>query len=62
MGFTVYEQRETSPNLGFIFTVKTESPDLLKKLKNFKTLIFDGYTFEGSTDSYEVVYIFPKDN
>jgi len=62
LGFLIKEVSETSPNKGFIFSVKTKSMDLLKKLETYKTLIFDGYTPVGDNGDYNVFYIFPKED
>jgi len=61
LGFLIKEVEDTTPNKGLLFSVKTKDEELLKKLDNFKTLIFDGYT-DKTEGMYDVVYIFPKED
>lgn len=62
LGFTTLGIGDTDPNKGFICSVTIADGEVLKKLENYKTLIFDGYTAIGTEGNYELVYIFPEGN
>lgn len=58
LGFLIKEVVDTTPNKGLLFTLDIKDAESLKKLENFKTLLFDGYTAKGADGLYEVFYIF----
>jgi len=60
LGFLIKDSGETSPNAGFIFSVKSEEPELLKKLDTFENLLFSGYASKSKGCEYDLVYVFPK--
>jgi len=62
LGFLIKETGEIPPNKGLIFHVKTKDSELLKKLENYETLVFDGYITKGDNGEYEIFYIFPEGN
>ncbi len=57
LGLFIEDISETSPNKGFLFTVKADNTDIFKNLDNFESLIFDGYTSRG--EFFDLVYIIP---
>lgn len=60
LGFSIINVAETSPNKGFIFSVKKDNNDALKTISNFENLILDGFTERG--DFNDIFYVFPKED
>mgnify|MGYP003613626263 CR=1 FL=1 len=60
LGFNVVGVAETSPNKGFIFSVKKDPNLDLQTLANFENLILDGFTYRGELN--DIIYVFPKED